>query len=103
MEESVRRRILEVVFRRLSPADWDVTLFGSFARGTATPASDIDIALQGPGPLPTAAAERIIADLEESVPMLRDFDLVDLSTANPALKKRVQAEGKSWHRATKTA
>jgi predicted nucleotidyltransferase len=103
LNEQVRLQILEVLWRWLSPAEWDVTLFGSFARGTATLGSDIDIALKGPSPLPMATAAQIVADLEEAIPLLRDFDLIDLSRANPALTDRVEAEGESWHRAMKAA
>ena len=68
LTDNVRRQILEILWRRLSPAEWDVTLFGSFARGTATSGSDIDLAVKGPGPLPMAIAEHLVADLEEASP-----------------------------------
>jgi predicted nucleotidyltransferase len=95
--QHVQQKILAVLFRHLSPTEWDVYLFGSFGRGTATMASDIDLAVRGPGPLPPASAARILADLEENVPLLRDFDLVDLATANAALRMSIEREGIPWH------
>jgi predicted nucleotidyltransferase len=97
LDNSIRDRILEVLFARLPADAWDVYLFGSFARGTAGRASDVDLAVQGPAPLPPAEAARIVADLEEQVPILRDFDLVDLATAPIALAERIRREGIRWN------
>lgn len=103
LEEKTRHRILEVLFLHLPAEEWDVILFGSFARGSAGLHSDIDLAVQGPCALPSAEATRIIDALEESVPSLRDYDLVDLRKAPPALVKRIRKEGVPWNNATKRA
>jgi len=102
LDDRTRQRILDAVFRHLPRDRWDVLLFGSFARGTADVGSDIDLAVRGPERLRPAVAERIVADLEDTVPMLRDYDLVDLRQAGPALRQRVEQEGIPWHRATTT-
>ncbi len=94
---TVRDSILAVLFRHLSPSEWDVYLFGSFARGAGEVWSDVDLAVEGPGPLPPATAARIVCDLEAEVPILRDYDLVDLSRAPPELRRRVLEEGVLWH------
>ncbi len=93
----IRESILAVLFRHLSPSDWEVHLFGSFARGTAGVWSDVDLAVLGPGPLPAAKAARIVCDLESEVPILRDFDLVDMNRVSPDLTRRILEEGISWH------
>lgn len=101
--DSIRDAILRVLLRHLDPARWEVWLFGSFAAGRADRASDIDLAVRGPIPLSPATAARILADLEEQVPTLRDFDLVDLAVAPDALRTRVQSEGILWNRTTRAA
>ncbi len=93
----IRESILAVLFRHLSPSEWEVYLFGSFARGTAGVWSDVDLAVRGPAPLPAAKAARIVFDLESEVPILRDFDLVDLRRAASHLTRRILEEGISWN------
>lgn len=66
-----------------------VVLFGSRARGSHRPKSDIDLALTG------GDQTRFILDLEEEAPTLLRFDFVDMDgAASPELLVRVQAEGK---------
>jgi predicted nucleotidyltransferase len=52
-------------------------IIGSESRKQALPGADIDIALEGPTPMPLEAIARIRDDLER-LPTLRTFDLVDL-------------------------
>lgn len=86
-------------FREVVPdPDWRLILFGSFANGAADRASDIDLALDGPRPLPAATLARLQAALEERVPTVRSFDLVDLRTAPDALTQKVTKEGVPWPR-----
>ncbi len=101
--DRIREAVLETVFLHLDPACWEVWLFGSFATGRADVASDIDLAVRGPSPLPAATAARILADLEDRVPTLRDFDLVDLRAVPEALRRRVLTEGIPWNRVTTAA
>jgi predicted nucleotidyltransferase len=70
----------------LQPAEWELvysvlrqhpevesaTLFGSRAKGTHTPRSDVDLALAGP--LEALGAEAIAAELEE-LPLPYRFDV----------------------------
>lgn len=69
-----------------------VWLFGSFARGEATPDSDVDLAVLGPRPFDPVA----IFDLGLALGVLsgRDVDLVDLRRAPVVLKKEVLTGGK---------
>ena len=72
-----------------------VFLFGSRATGAAGRHSDIDIAVLPLGELPVAALAGLRERLEEShVPY--QVDVVDLATAEPALRRRVLAEGVPW-------
>ena len=72
-----------------------VYLFGSWARGEATPCSDIDLAVESRTPLPSGLLARLRERLEEShVPY--QVDVVDLRKADGAFRRRVLAEGIPW-------
>lgn len=66
-----------------------VVLFGSRARGSHRPKSDIDLALAG------GDQTRFVLDLEEEAPTLLRFDFVNLDgPASPELLARIQTDGK---------
>lgn len=69
-----------------------VWLFGSRARGDAVRGSDIDIAVLALEPLPEGLLEQIRQALEDSQVLFP----VDLSTAEPELRERVEREGIAW-------
>ena len=72
-----------------------VYLFGSRARGTSRPASDIDIALLPTGDVPNDLVARLRDAFEEStIPYV--VDVVDLSRADESLRHRVMREGLPW-------
>lgn len=58
-------------------------LFGSYARGTASADSDLDLAVQAAEPLDTATRLQLIGDLAERLG--RPVDLVDLQRAGEPL------------------
>ena len=65
-----------------------VILFGSRARGDCRERSDIDLAIQGDDTL------RFSLDVEEKVPTLLFFDVVDLdSSVQPELLESIKREG----------
>ena len=78
--------------RPLVPATHRVVLFGSRATGCASPRSDWDVGVIGPGPVDGAVLERMREALE-ALPTLRTFDVVDLTTAAPELRARALHEG----------
>ena len=82
--------LLRRIHDRLERVD-GVWLFGSFARGQATPGSDIDLAVLGP----QAFDPLLIFDLglELGVIAGRDVDLIDLRAAPVVLKKEVLVGG----------
>ena len=71
-----------------------IYLFGSRARGTASPYSDYDIAIEGEASLKQRIS-LIQAEIEESTIPYK-IDLVELSKA-PYLREVVQEEGILWH------
>ncbi|MFA4845572.1 MAG: nucleotidyltransferase domain-containing protein [Patescibacteria group bacterium] len=63
--------------KRQLPAGYRVVLFGSWAKGTAIPTSDIDLGIVGKQPLPFDLYCRILESLED-MPTIRKIDFVDL-------------------------
>jgi len=78
--------------RETLPEIQGVWLFGSFARGQATTASDLDLAVLGPRPFDAVA----LFDLGLTLGVLarRDVDLVDLRRAPVVLQKEILTGGK---------
>lgn len=89
--EEVRRIVMDVI----GGGKATVYLFGSWARGEATPLSDIDVAIEPYTSLPPGTLARLRERLEESHVPYR-VDVVDLRRADPALRRRVLAEGIQW-------
>jgi hypothetical protein len=86
------RRILEV---RLRGYRVRVYLFGSWARGSGSRTSDIDVAVLPLAPLPKGVLSEIRNDLEESH-ILRTVDLVDLSDTDAVFRENVIRKGILW-------
>ena len=73
----------------------DVYLFGSRARGDAGIGSDVDIAVDAKGSLPSTALVKLRSALEESnVPLF--VDVVDLRATSPTFRDSVLREGERW-------
>ncbi|HEY0526385.1 MAG TPA: nucleotidyltransferase domain-containing protein [Stellaceae bacterium] len=90
-------RIRTMVLDALGPRDAAVILFGSCATGEAVRSSDIDVAI-----LPRDAdfPNGFFADLREAfeestIPY--NVDLVDLRSADPDFRRRIEKEG-VWSR-----
>lgn len=89
--DEVRR----IVLAGLSARRAEVYLFGSRALGGATESSDIDVAVLPLESLPAEVFTDIRDALEESTVPWK-VDLVDLRTASPSLRARVEKEGIRW-------
>lgn len=87
----VHRIVTKVLGRHVA-----VYLFGSWARGQATRASDIDIAIQPSRPLPPGALAELREQLEESRIPYR-VEVVDLTQVAPSFRNRVLQEGIPWN------
>ena len=70
-----------------------VWLFGSHARGDATPTSDVDLAFEV-APSDRARWAAFVLEAEDEVPALVDLDLVDLETCDPALAREIATSGR---------
>ena len=71
-------------------------LFGSWVRGQATSASDIDLAVDAPLPLPSGLLAQLRERLEESHIPYR-VEIVDLRKTDSAFRQRVLNEGIRWN------
>ncbi len=87
--------VRRIVLGKLAGTPCRVYLFGSFARHTAQRFSDIDVAIDGPGPTSPILLAEIREALEESL-VPYNVDLVDLHRAGTALRDVVRQEGILW-------
>lgn len=82
--------LIREVLRR-HPEVASARLFGSRAKGTATPRSDVDIALWGD--IDALTAERIVAELDE-LPMPYHFDVIPFALITlPSLREHIERVG----------
>ncbi len=72
-----------------------VYLFGSWASGTERRASDIDLAIEAPAPLPATLLAKLREAIEESHVPYR-VDVVDLAEVEPSFRARALREGMLW-------
>ena len=72
-----------------------IYLFGSWAKGTASRSSDIDLAIDSKVPLPPAALSTLRERLEESTLPWR-VEVVDLRNAPSSFREKVLREGILW-------
>ena len=87
--------VRDLVTAHFLPYGAKIILFGSFARGDADRASDIDVAVDAPGGLPVELFAELSEKLEASS-ILRTVDLIDLRNADASLRQRVKSEGIVW-------
>ncbi|WP_234555061.1 nucleotidyltransferase family protein [Thermus caliditerrae] len=90
-QKEVLEEVAERVARHLQGRRYRLWLFGSRARGQASPRSDYDLALWADPPLDLATLARLREELE-GLPLMQRVDLVELSWA-PGLKEAVEREG----------
>jgi predicted nucleotidyltransferase len=91
LSDAQRQEIIQ--FIAAYPEVEEAILFGSRALGTYKPASDVDIALKGPGVTASLAA-RLKFDIEEDTYLPYFFDFVAYPTiTREALKAHIDGKG----------
>ncbi len=70
-----------------------IWLFGSHARGDATPTSDVDLAFDVP-PSERSKWAAFVLEAVDEVPALVDIDLVDIGTCDPTLAREIATTGR---------
>ena len=81
------RQVANIVADTTRSAGYHVFLFGSHVSGEAGPRSDIDIGIEGPGPL-SAQVMQEIREACERLPTLRTVDLADFASVKPEFRSR---------------
>lgn len=76
--EEILKRIIFIIRDYLSQ-DYQILLFGSWAKGNALNISDIDIGILGENVAPRSIMTQILEKIE-NIPTLRSIDIVDLKT-----------------------
>ncbi|SFL88561.1 Predicted nucleotidyltransferase [Salibacterium qingdaonense] len=86
----MEQRITEVLVEKISPVL--LILFGSFAKGTNRPGSDVDIAYVTDTPLSPAASFFTAEDVAALID--RDVQLVDINKASTVFQMQIVGTGK---------
>ena len=81
--------VCEILARRLPGRE--VWAFGSRAKGTAKPYSDLDLAILGDEPLPLSILAELADDFSESDLPFK-VDIVDWATTGKRFRKVIEAE-----------
>lgn len=83
-------KIIEIYFPQAK-----IYLFGSYAQGTHTPGSDIDIAIDIGRRLSLKELQNP-ARLLEALPIAQKIDLVDMNRIPDAMRNAILKEGIAW-------
>jgi predicted nucleotidyltransferase len=84
-----------IVFEVLGQQAVRVFLCGARTRGEAVPQADVEIAVLPPGPLPPGILDRLREALDASA-LAHEVDIVDLSTVEEPLRRKVLSEAVEW-------
>jgi len=87
-EDKLKKEILEIVGRFLDLEKYRVFFFGSRVEGRGNERSDIDIGIEGPEKIPGYILYQIKEEIEEKIPVLYKFDIVDFKNCDKDFKKR---------------
>lgn len=83
---SVARRVAAIVRRVIGDPAYRVFLFGSWVSGKARERSDIDIGIDGPAPVDSAAMLEI-REACDMIPTLYTIEIVDFAQVTPDFRK----------------
>lgn len=91
LSSQLQTQITQIISKFLE-GNYTIYLFGSYAKGTATKFSDIDIAIDLGRPLDTKVWSLLDEAFSES-DILQKVDLVDIHRAKESFKKIILEEG----------
>jgi predicted nucleotidyltransferase len=91
--EEILREILKIIRRYLPEKDFKIFLFGSWAKESAEPTSDIDIGILGKESVEGLVLIRIKGEIE-AIPTLRKIDVVDLKAVDDKFREGVLSYAK---------
>ena len=84
--EDILKDVVGIIRRYLPREEFEVVLFGSWARGDAQENSDIDIGLVGPEPVDEMVFLRIKEEIK-AIPTLRRIDVVDFNKSDEEFRR----------------
>jgi len=84
--EDIVKDVVGIIRRYLPREEFEIVLFGSWARGDAQENSDVDIGLVGPQPVDEMVLLRINEEIK-GVPTLRRIDVVDLNKSSEEFRR----------------
>lgn len=90
-QEEITKEAAKIIRQHL-PADYEIFLFGSWAKEQALPASDLDIGILGANEVPWETMMKI-KSAASGLPTLRQIDIVDLRAAGEEFRKNVLKYG----------
>lgn len=92
-KEEIIKEVLGIIRRHLPAGEFQVLLFGSWAKNSAEPTSDIDIGILGPKAIDGILLMRIKEEIR-GIPTLRRIDVVDLKETDEEFRKEVLSYAK---------
>jgi len=92
-KDEVIQEAVRIIRRYLPENRFKLMLFGSWAKDTAQPTSDIDIGILGDENIDEMLLLRIKEELK-GIPTLRSIDIVDLGAADESFRKEVLSHAK---------
>lgn len=82
---------VRAILRRHLGSEFRVFAFGSRAGGRVKPWSDLDLSIEGSGPVPLSILAALADDFDESG-LIWKVDLVDRTTVNDAFGETIDAK-----------
>ncbi|MBI5220543.1 MAG: nucleotidyltransferase domain-containing protein [Candidatus Liptonbacteria bacterium] len=88
--KDIIKELTAIIRRHLPDRKFKILLFGSWAKGSAEPTSDIDVGILGPQPVDDPLLLRIREEIL-GIPTLRRIDLVDLNQTDQRFRQEVMS------------
>lgn len=85
--EDILKRIVLIIRSYLSK-EYQILIFGSWAKGNALDTSDIDIGILGKNVAPRNDMMQILEKIDE-IPTLRFIDIVDIKTKSEDFRRNI--------------
>lgn len=95
-DQDIEREIKQIVFKHLSPKEYKIFVYGSRATGRARQWSDWDIGIMGGHPVDSTALMNAEEELEESLDIPYNVDIVDFSTVSQRFRDLALAKVIPW-------
>ncbi|MBL7156495.1 MAG: nucleotidyltransferase domain-containing protein [Candidatus Pacebacteria bacterium] len=89
-EKKLKKEILEICGKYLDLKKYKIFFFGSRVKKDNFPRADIDIGIEGKQSIPYEIQLEVKKKIEEKIPTLYKFDVVDFSDVSEKFKKEAK-------------